>query len=134
MFTEKELAYLKSQPLGRLATVSPDGQPDNSPVGFEFEEEVFYVGSHYDMAKTRKYKNVHDGNAQVALVVDDLESTDPWVPRGIRVFGIADLVEREGRFGSGVFMRITPQVSWSWNVEGSSIIDGKFVPNKIIHE
>jgi len=27
MFTEKEVAYLKSQPLARVATVSPDGQP-----------------------------------------------------------------------------------------------------------
>jgi len=34
MFTEKEIAYIKSQPLARLATVGKDGQPDNVAVGF----------------------------------------------------------------------------------------------------
>ena len=29
MFTEKEIAYIRSQPLGRIATVDQDGQPDN---------------------------------------------------------------------------------------------------------
>jgi hypothetical protein len=37
MFTEKEIAYLQSQPLARLATVSVDLQPDAVPVGFEFD-------------------------------------------------------------------------------------------------
>ncbi len=32
-FTDAEIAYLRSQPLARIATVSPDGQPDASPVG-----------------------------------------------------------------------------------------------------
>jgi pyridoxamine 5'-phosphate oxidase family protein len=133
MFTEKEIAYLKSQPLARLATVAPDGQPDNSPVGFEFDGEDFFVGSHYDLTKSRKYKNVHAGNRQVTLVVDDLESIDPWRPRGIRVYGTVDLVEREGMFGAGVYMRITPQVSWSWNVEGPAVVDSRFLPHKTTH-
>jgi pyridoxamine 5'-phosphate oxidase family protein len=134
VFTEKEMTYLKSQPLARLATVGADGQPDNSPVGFEFDGQVFYVGSHYAMTKTRKYKNVHAGQTQVALVVDDLESIDPWRPRGIRIYGTADLVERDGMFGPGIYMRITPQVSWSWNVAEAAIIEGKFGPHKIIHQ
>ncbi|WP_428343099.1 pyridoxamine 5'-phosphate oxidase family protein [Mycobacterium sp.] len=29
-FTDEEVAYLNSQPLGRIATVAPDGQPDVS--------------------------------------------------------------------------------------------------------
>ena len=36
MFTDEEIAYIHSQPLARVATVSPDGQPDVAPVGFEF--------------------------------------------------------------------------------------------------
>ena len=43
-FTEDEVAYLKSQPLARLATVDADGQPDVVPVGFEFDGTYFYVG------------------------------------------------------------------------------------------
>jgi pyridoxamine 5'-phosphate oxidase family protein len=43
-FTEDEVAYLKSQPLARLATVDADGQPDVVPVGFEFDGTYLYVG------------------------------------------------------------------------------------------
>ena len=33
MFTDAEVQYLTSQPLGRLATVGPDGRPHVMPVG-----------------------------------------------------------------------------------------------------
>ncbi|MGH8882369.1 MAG: pyridoxamine 5'-phosphate oxidase family protein, partial [Stackebrandtia sp.] len=36
-FAEEELAYLRSQGVGRLATVAPDGQPDVVPVAVEFD-------------------------------------------------------------------------------------------------
>ena len=129
MFTEKETEYLKSQRLARIGTVSADLQPDVSPVGYEFDGEYFYVGGMNNKA-TRKYKNVADGNSRVALVVDDLESVDPWSPRGIRVFGTADIVDHEGYAGSGSYLRIRPTVTWSWNVEASSFQDGKFRPHK----
>ena len=44
VFTEKEIAYLKSQPLARIASVSTSGRPDNSATVFEFDGEVFYLG------------------------------------------------------------------------------------------
>ena len=99
-FTEDEVAYLKSQPLARLATVDADGQPDAVPVGFEFDGTYFYVGGR-DPERTRKFLNVKAGQAKVALVVDDLVSTDPWTPRFLRVYGTAELTERPGRFGEG---------------------------------
>lgn len=43
-FSEEEIAYLRSQRLARVATVSPDGQPDVAPVGFEFDGTHVYVG------------------------------------------------------------------------------------------
>ena len=43
-FTEDKAAYLKSQPLARIATVGPDGQPDVTPVSFEFDGTHFYLG------------------------------------------------------------------------------------------
>src|SRR5713101_365512 len=91
-FTEEEAAYLTSQPLARIATVGPDGQPDVAPVGFEFDGTYLDVG--------------------------DLVSTDPWTPRGLRVYGTAELIERPGRFGPGAYLRITPEISWSWNLDG----------------
>jgi pyridoxamine 5'-phosphate oxidase family protein len=116
-FTEEEIAYLRSQPLARIATVSPDGQPDAAPVGFEFDGTYFYVGG-VDPANTRKFRNVRAGNEKVALVIDDLVSTNPWTPRFLRIYGAAELIERQGQFGPGPYMRITPTISWSWNLDG----------------
>ena len=116
-FSDEELAYLRSQRLARLATVAPDGQPDVVPVGFEFDGTHIYVGG-MDPVKTRKYRNVEAGNTKVALVIDDLVSVDPWSPRYLRVYGTAELVDRPGRFGHAPYMRITPTISWSWNLDG----------------
>jgi pyridoxamine 5'-phosphate oxidase family protein len=125
MFTEQEIAYLKSQRLARIATVSAEGQPDVTPVGFEFDGRFFYVGGR-NIAQTRKYRNVRSGNSKVALVVDDLVSTRPWSPRGIRIYGTVDFVERQGYVGPGVYLRIQPEVSWSWNI-------GSPETRKVIH-
>ena len=132
MFTEKEVEYFNSQPLARLATVSEDKQPDAVAVVFEYDGTSFYVGG-VKPKNTRKYKNVRAGNTKVALLIDDLESIRPWKPRGIRIYGHAEFVERDGQFGPGIYLRIIPDVSWSWNLEGPSLIDGRFIPNKIVH-
>ncbi len=118
MFSEQEIAYLKAQRLARIATVAPDGQPDVAPVGFEYDGNYFYISGR-DPENTRKFRNLREGNNKVALVVDDLESVQPWRPRGIRVYGTAEFVEREGRFGRKRYMRITPHTSWSWGIEAS---------------
>jgi pyridoxamine 5'-phosphate oxidase family protein len=117
-FTEDEIAYLRSQRLARVATVGPDGQPDVTPVGYQFDGKRLYVGGR-NPAKTRKFRNVRSGNTKVALVIDDLVSVNPWTVRGVRIYGDAELVVRdEGQFGPGHYMRITPTVSWSWNLDG----------------
>ncbi|MGW6283134.1 PPOX class F420-dependent oxidoreductase [Kribbella sp. NPDC055071] len=120
-FTEEELAYLKSQPLARLATVGPDGQPDVVPIGFEYDGTYLYVGGAAEPGKTRKIRNVEAGHQQVALVIDDLVSTNPWSPRFLRIYGTAEVVTREGRFGEGPYLRITPTTSWSWHLDGRAL-------------
>src|SRR5215470_14240241 len=116
-FSEEEVAYLRSQRLARVATVSASGQPDVVPVVFEFDGTYLYVGG-FAPAKSRKYRNVRAGNAKVAIVIDDLLSVNPWRPRLLRIYGRAELVERQGRFGHAVYMQITPIISWSFNLEG----------------
>ncbi len=116
-FSEEEINYLQSQRLARIATVSADGQPDVAPVGFEFDGTHVYVGG-FDPARTRKFRNVRAGNTKIAIVIDDLVSADPWTPRYLRIYGVAELVERPGRFGPGSYMRITPAISWSFNLDG----------------
>ena len=97
IFSEKEVEYLKSQYLARISTVSPeDLQPDVAPVGFDFDGEYFYVGG-INLSETRKYKNILKNN-KVALVIDDLRTVNPWAPRGVRIYGTADIVTRQGGY------------------------------------
>jgi pyridoxamine 5'-phosphate oxidase family protein len=132
-FSEAELEYLRSQPLGRLATVANDGQPDAVPVGFEYDGTYLYVGG-IDPVRTRKYRNVQDGNTKVAFVIDDLASVRPWIPRYLRIYGEADLVEREGQFGPAPYLRIAPTVSWSFNLEGRPFThDEKVTTTRTVH-
>ncbi|MGD0603041.1 MAG: PPOX class F420-dependent oxidoreductase [Streptosporangiaceae bacterium] len=133
-FTEDEVAYLTSQPLARIATVGDDDQPDVVPVGVEFDGTYLWVGGRAP-ERTRKFINVRAGHAKVALVVDDLVTTDPWTPRFLRVYGTAELMERPGRFGAGTYMRITPEISWSWNLEGRPYGDDavQHGPRRTVH-
>ena len=132
-FTDEETAYLRSQRLARIATVGPGGQPDVVPVGYEYDGTHLYVGG-MDPVKTRKFRNVQAGNAKVALVIDDLVSAQPWTPRYLRIYGTADLVDRPGQFGPAPYMRITPTISWSWNLAGSPLTrDREVVVRRTVH-
>lgn len=134
-FTDDETAYLYSHPMGRLATVSADGQPDVVPVAVEFDGTFFWVGGGATVTRTRKFRNVAAGNHKVSLVVDDMPSFEPFVARGIRVYGHAEQpFEREGMVGPGVYMRITPTVSWSWNLAGETVGDTWYEPRRTVHE
>ncbi|MEU3270196.1 PPOX class F420-dependent oxidoreductase [Saccharomonospora sp. NPDC006951] len=119
-FTDEEVAYLRPQPIARLATVDSEGQPDVVPVACEYDGTYLWVGGvGADVVATRKFRNVEAGNHQIALVVDDLVSFDPFIARSMRIYGHAEQpFERVGMVGPGIFMRITPTVSWSWNLEG----------------
>jgi pyridoxamine 5'-phosphate oxidase family protein len=124
LFSQKETEYLTSQRLARIATASSKQgiiQPDVVPVGFDFDGEYFYV-SGMNLFKSTKYKNVQK-NPGVALVVDDLKSVNPWEPRGIRIYGIADIVTRQDGYmqqtdhPSVTYIRIKPLKKWSWGID-----------------
>ncbi len=129
MFSDKEVAYLKSQRLARIATAWADGQPDVAPVGFLFDGQCFLIGG-LDIKRTLKYRNVKT-NGRAALVIDDLESLDPWSPRGIKIHGTARIIEREGHMGQSEYIEITPQRYWSWGIESPTFVGGKPVIKKV---
>ena len=130
MFSQQEQAYLQTQLLARLATIEPDGQPDVDVVGFEFDGARFYIGGH-QLETTRKYKNIVAGKRKVSLIIDDLKTREPWAPRAIKIHGVAEVVEHEGRMGPGSYIAITPTVSWSWGIEEPQFRQGKAIPRKI---
>jgi pyridoxamine 5'-phosphate oxidase family protein len=134
-FTDEEVAYLRSQPLARVATVAGDGQPDVVPLAFEFDGTYFWVGGGGEsVLRTRKFRNVLAGNCQIAFVVDDLVSFEPFVARGIRVYGLADEpVERVGMVGPGIYVRITPTISWSWNMAGEPVGESWYESRRAVH-
>jgi pyridoxamine 5'-phosphate oxidase family protein len=73
---------------------------------------------------------VKAGNAMVSLVIDDLASVSPWMARGIKIHGKAEITETNGRAG----LTIIPQRSWSWGVEDVAFKNGKPVSRKARRE
>jgi pyridoxamine 5'-phosphate oxidase family protein len=120
-FTDAELAYLRSQPLGRLATVDADGAPQVNPVGFRITTSGDVVIGGYAMGRTRKFRNVAD-TGRAALVIDDLASRDPWTVRGIEVRGRAEATTADPPPYPGTtndVIVIHPDTVYTWGVESS---------------
>lgn len=89
-FTDAELAYLASQRLGRLATVAPDGSPQNNPVGFTYNADLGTIDiGGLRMGASRKFRNLRTNN-RVAFVVDDIASVTPWRVRCVEIRGTAE--------------------------------------------
>jgi pyridoxamine 5'-phosphate oxidase family protein len=136
ILSQKEIEYLKSQRLARIATAAVPApeersvQPDVVPVGFDFDGEYFYVGG-MNFHKSTKYKNILK-NDKVAIVIDDLKSIDPWDPRGIKVYGTADVITRQGGYMESTdhpnphYIRITPNRKWSWGIDEPIFVKGSF--------
>ena len=94
VFTQKEIEYLRSQRLGRLATIGPHGDPHVVPVGFRYNEQkdTIDIGGH-SFATRRKYRDMQR-DARVAFVVDDV--LPPWRPRMIEIRGTIEF-GKEGK-------------------------------------
>ncbi|WUI02418.1 PPOX class F420-dependent oxidoreductase [Spirillospora sp. NBC_00431] len=120
ILTDKEREYLASQRLGRLATVGPKGDPQNNPVGYAYNADTgtFDIRG-WNLAKSRKYRNI-SGNDQVALVIDDLASVQPWRVRGMEIRGRAETLAEdppEGSYFSADLIRIHPRTIFSWGID-----------------
>jgi pyridoxamine 5'-phosphate oxidase family protein len=121
-FTEKEIEYLRGQPLGRLATVGRDGSPHVVPVGFRLgpDDETIEVGGHA-LKGSKKWRDL-EANPRVAFVIDDLERVDPWTPRGLEVRGRGG--ERFGEGWGAAWIRILPRRILAWGIEGPAFSAG----------
>jgi pyridoxamine 5'-phosphate oxidase family protein len=116
-FLEAELEYLKTQRLGRLATVNERGEPQVTPVGFRYNAELDTIDiGGLNMGETQKFRNVAR-NGLAALVVDDV--LPPWQPRCIEIRGHAEALPDGGQaLGpnfSAPLIRLTPKRIISWD-------------------
>jgi pyridoxamine 5'-phosphate oxidase family protein len=112
-FTDAELRYLTGgQQLGRIATVGADGTPHVVPVGWIYNaaRDAIDVGGH-ELERSKKFRDV-DRRGRAAIVIDDLESTDPWRPRGLEVRGRAEAIRLPTPL-----IRIYPERIVSWGLE-----------------
>jgi pyridoxamine 5'-phosphate oxidase family protein len=114
VFTEVERQYLAGgRQLARLATVGADGTPHVVPVAFLYNavRDTIDVGGH-DLEASKKFRDVAR-SGRVAIVVDDLESTDPWRPRGIEVRGRGEAIAMPTPL-----IRVHPERIVSWGLAG----------------
>ncbi|MDX2139205.1 MAG: PPOX class F420-dependent oxidoreductase [Chloroflexota bacterium] len=119
VFSENELAYIQTQKLGRLATLSTDGAPNNVPVTFRYNAELGTIDiGGYKLSTSKKFRNVL-GDGRVSFVIDDV--LPPWEPRGIEIRGTAEAIiarqpQGEERFGDAL-IRVTPRHIISWGID-----------------
>jgi uncharacterized protein len=85
LLKKRELDFLKSHELCRMATASKDGHPHVVPVIYALDGEDIVVAVDYG---TKKLKNLRE-NPNVALVVDDYSPN-----RGILMEGKSEILER----------------------------------------
>jgi pyridoxamine 5'-phosphate oxidase family protein len=130
-FTAAETAYLKDQPLGRLATLQPGGAPQVSPVGFEYNETLGSIDIHgFTMSTSQKFRNVAR-DERVAFVIDDVASKDPWRVRCLEIRGIAEAIAEPGAEPGrdGSIIRVTPRRIISFGIDETDVPPHLLRPN-----
>jgi pyridoxamine 5'-phosphate oxidase family protein len=112
VFTKEELRYLAGgRQLGRLATVGRDGTPHVVPVAWIYNavRETIDIGGG-ELERSKKFRDVAR-TGRAAIVVDDVESTDPWRPRGVEIRGRAEAIPLPTPL-----IRIHPERIVSWGL------------------
>lgn len=113
VFTPAELRYLTGgRQLGRIATVGADGTPHVVPVSWIYNaaRDAIDIGGH-NLEGSKKFRDVAR-TGRAAIVIDDLESVDPWRPRAIEVRGRAEAIAMPTPL-----IRIYPERIISWGLE-----------------
>ena len=118
-FTDLELRYLTAPPRGRLArvaTVGKDGTPHVVPVGWRYDadHDAIEIGG-MQLERTKKFRDAQR-SGRAAVVIDDLESIEPWRPRGVEIRGRAETVTSPRSL-----IRIHPERIVSWGLESAAI-------------
>ncbi|WP_330185201.1 PPOX class F420-dependent oxidoreductase [Nocardia sp. NBC_01503] len=110
--TPAQIEYLAGQRLGRLATIRPDGSPQNNPVGFRYNAALGTIDiAGHSMGASQKFRNLSKED-RIAFVVDDVPSVDPWTVRCLEIRGTAQALRDVETYipgGTPELIRITPE-------------------------
>jgi NADPH2:quinone reductase len=126
-FTDTERAYLRAQPLGRLATNGPSGAPQVNPVAYWVNDgaETIDIGGP-TLRESQKFRNIQ-ADPRISFVVDDIatpeESLGPGGQRGrgLEIRGRAETLVVEQPLMRGFtndVIRIHPRRVIAWNLDG----------------
>ena len=130
VFTPKEIEYMASQRLGRLATVSATGEPHVVPVAFRYNAELdtIDIGGH-NIGQSKKFRDAAR-YGRVAFVVDDVLA--PWQPRGIEIRGRSEVFTTGGQEIRPPFspelIRLYPRRIIGWGID-TDVNTNAFAPN-----
>lgn len=108
-FTEREYRYLMERSLARIAFVCEDSQPHIIPVIYEFDGQYLYL-SGWNLQYNPQFQALDD--EKITMLVDDLESVNKLVPRGIEVTGTVQTKQKDEK----LYLRITPVAKTSWGL------------------
>jgi pyridoxamine 5'-phosphate oxidase family protein len=122
IFTDAEYMYLAGHPLGRLATIGPDGAPQIHPVAFWLNDGTGTIDiGGPALTRSQKFRNIQ-ADPRVSFVVDDQAGTPNPIGqtgRGIEVRGHAEIVTLDppltAAFSSET-LRIHPHRIIAWNI------------------
>jgi PPOX class F420-dependent enzyme/OxyR family protein/uncharacterized protein (TIGR02246 family) len=112
--------YLTTHRHGRLATIGPNGAPQNKPVGYRYNAALGTIDiAGFNMERSAKYRNV-GAHADVAFVVDDIVGEGAAGVRFVELRGPAEhAVDPDRATPGGVsshIIRIRPRRLVSWNI------------------
>jgi pyridoxamine 5'-phosphate oxidase family protein len=128
LFTDKELAYLETQRIGRLATVQANGTVQVNPVSFFYNAKLDTIDiGGASMSSSQKFRNVQ-ANGKVALVADDMPSLQPLRIRCLEIRGVGAALPdpADSAFHHpGPIIRIYPRRIISFGVDPGNPRSGK---------
>ncbi|WP_342787940.1 PPOX class F420-dependent oxidoreductase [Pseudonocardia cypriaca] len=130
IFTDYELTYLKSQTLGRLATIGPNG-PQLTALGFSVNDDGTIDIGGPALSSSQKWRNIA-ANPAVSFVVDDMTPDEPGAVkpgwgRGVEIRGEAELLTGHappsygGSWFSDEVIRIRPRRIRSWHLDPEQV-------------
>src|SRR5438552_5981884 len=99
VFTPAEIEYLKSQRLGRIATVNAAGEPHVVPARFRYNPELgtIDIGGGHGFGKSKKFRDAAS-TGRAAIVIDDMPQRRKLrgQVRGVEIRGRAEIMETGG--------------------------------------